>query len=160
MTALQRAVEATCQCLLTNVHSAHAVSCVVRCSLSYGAVGLQEDGTFALEDEAGSVAVDLTGAKAAAGLVTGEPAAVCAGSVLMLLLHHIRHVCSSDPLTAPVSVAVPHSHIFMPSSFHCWNALCTWQVRLCVRQKLWSVRHGSDPSVVLSCCCRELCGGG
>lgn len=32
---------------------------------------LQEDGTFALEDEAGSVPIDLTGARAAAGLVTG-----------------------------------------------------------------------------------------
>lgn len=33
---------------------------------------LQEDGTFALEDEAGSVPIDLTGARAAAGLVTGR----------------------------------------------------------------------------------------
>jgi hypothetical protein len=32
---------------------------------------------LALEDEAGSVAVDLTGAKAAAGLVTGEHAVQC-----------------------------------------------------------------------------------
>lgn len=33
---------------------------------------LQEDGSYALEDEAGSVAIDLSGARSAAGLVTGQ----------------------------------------------------------------------------------------
>jgi hypothetical protein len=36
------------------------------------ALRLQEDGSYALEDEAGSVAIDLSGAQSAAGLVTGQ----------------------------------------------------------------------------------------
>lgn len=46
-----------------------------------GLISSQEDGTFALEDEAGSVAIDLTGARAAAGLVTENCVVVAEGEM-------------------------------------------------------------------------------
>lgn len=44
-----------------------------------GLICSQEDGTFALEDEAGTVPIDLTGARAAAGLVTENCVVVAEG---------------------------------------------------------------------------------
>lgn len=73
----------------------------------------QEDGSFALEDEAGSVAIDLSGAQTAAGLVTGELSTQQRTTVLVSYDH-----CTKIRVGMfPVVVCVPRLQLsLLPSS--------------------------------------------